>query len=103
MEQVLIQPVPFICFAVDWQNAIHANPLRREYIDVKNVKLLEMTLDELSGEEPAAGDEVTIRGICYRVMQVQAPKTKPSKWRRRAPTPEKEKWRLLVQEVQAGD
>jgi hypothetical protein len=62
-----------------------------------------MTLDELGDQEPVAGDEVTIRGICYRVMQVQSPKTKPSKWRRRAPTPEKEKWRLLVQEVQAGD
>jgi hypothetical protein len=30
---------------------------------VKNVELLEVTLDELGGEEPAAENEVTIRGI----------------------------------------
>lgn len=67
---------------------------------MKNVELLEVTLDELGGGEPTTGSEVTIRGIRYRVMQVQPPKTKPSKWRRRAQKPEEKKWRLLVQEVQ---
>ena len=70
---------------------------------MKNVELLELTLDELGGEEPVAESEVTIRSIRYRVMQVQPPKTKSSKWRRREPTPEEKKWRLLVQKVQAGD
>ena len=70
---------------------------------MKNVQLLELTLDELGGEEPAAGSEVTICGIRYRVMQIQPPKTKSSKWRRRAQKPEEKKWRLLVQEVQTGD
>ena len=70
---------------------------------MKNVELLEVTLNELGGEEPAAESEVTVRGVRYRVMQVQPPKTKPSKWRRRAPTPEEEKWPLLVQELQTGD
>jgi hypothetical protein len=55
---------------------------------VKNVELLEVTLDELGGEKPAAGSEVTIRGIRYRVMEAQPPKTKSSKWRRRTPSPE---------------
>ena len=70
---------------------------------MKNVQLLELTLDELGGEEPATGSEVTIRGISYRVMQVQRPKTKSSKWRRREPKPEEKKWRLLVQQLQNGD
>jgi hypothetical protein len=70
---------------------------------MKNVELLEVTLDELGGEEPAAESEVTIRGVRYRVMQVQPPKTKSSKWRRREPKAEEKKWRLLVQEVQTGD
>ncbi len=75
------------------------NPLRLESVAVKNVKLLEATLDELGGEEPAAGSEVTIRGIRYRIMEAHLPKTKSLKWRRRAPSPEQQKWRLLVQEV----
>ena len=70
---------------------------------MKNVELLEVTLDELGGSEPATGDEVTIRGVRYRVMQTQPPKTKSSKWRQRAKKPEEKKWRLLVQEVQNGE
>jgi hypothetical protein len=70
---------------------------------VKNVELLELTLAELGGEKPAAGSELTIRGIRYRVMEAQPPKTKSSKWRRRTPSSEQQKWRLLVQEVQDGD
>ena len=70
---------------------------------MKNVELLEVTHDELGGQEPVAGDEVAIRGVRYRVMQVTPPKTKSSKWRRRETKPEEKKWRLLVQEVQTGD
>ena len=70
---------------------------------MQKVNLLEVTLDELGGEEPAAGSEVTIRGIRYRVMEAQPPKTKSLKWRRRAPLPEPQRWRLLVQEVQSDD
>lgn len=70
---------------------------------MKNVELREVTLDELGGEERATGSEVTIRGIRYRIMQVQPPKTKSSKWRRRETTVEEKKWRLLVQQVQPGD
>jgi hypothetical protein len=70
---------------------------------VKNVELLEVTLDELGGEEPAAETEVTIRGIRYRVMQVQPPKTKSSKWRRREEKAEEKKWRLLGQRAQSGE
>lgn len=69
---------------------------------MKNVQLLEVTLDELGGEEPAAESEVTVRGVRYRVMQVTPPKTKTSKWRRREPKVEEKKWRLLVQQVQPG-
>ncbi len=42
---------------------------------MKNVKLLEVTLDELGGEHPAAGSDVTIRGIRYRAMEIQPPST----------------------------
>jgi hypothetical protein len=71
---------------------------------VKNVELLEVTLAQLGGEEPATGFEETIRGIRYRVVQVPPQKrTKSSKWRRREPKPEEKQWRLLVQEVQDGD
>jgi hypothetical protein len=41
---------------------------------VKNVELLEVTLAQLGGEEPATGFEETIRGIRYRVVQVPPPK-----------------------------
>ena len=70
---------------------------------VTKIKLLEVTLEELGGEQPAAETEVTIRGVRYRVMQVTPPKTKSSKWRRREPKAEEKKWRLLVQEVRPGE
>ena len=70
---------------------------------MKNVKLLELTLDARGGEEPAAGSEITIGGISYRVIEVHAPKTKSSKWRQRSPSPETQKWRLLVEEIKAED
>lgn len=70
---------------------------------MKNVQLLEVTLNELGGEEPAVETEVTIRGIRYRVMQVTPLKTKSSKWRRREPKTEEKKWRLLVEQVPPGE
>jgi len=71
---------------------------------VKNVELLEVTLDEAGGREPTAGQELTIGGVRYRVMEVQPPKsTSSSKWRRRPSSPEPQKWRLLVQQVEEAD
>jgi len=71
---------------------------------VKNVELMEVTLDEAGGSEPTASEELTIGGVRYRVLEVQPPKPKSSsKWRRRPSSPEAKKWRLLVQQVQAGD
>ena len=66
---------------------------------MKEIELIEVSLDELGGERPTAGNEATIRGVRYLIMEVQSPKTKSSKWRRRAPDDGEQKWRLLVREV----
>ena len=66
---------------------------------MKKVELIEVTLEELGGEQPTAGIEVPIRGVRYRIMEVKPPKTRSTKWRRRKPEDEEQKWRLLVKRV----
>jgi hypothetical protein len=66
---------------------------------LKEIELIEVSLDELGGERPTAGNEATIRGVQYLVMEVQPPKTKSSKWKRKATDVTEQKWRLLVQKV----
>jgi len=69
-------------------------------LGLKKLELIEVTLDELGGEQPAAGIEVTVRDIRYRVMDVKPPKTRSSKWRRRKAEEVEQKWRLLVEKVE---
>jgi hypothetical protein len=66
---------------------------------LKEIELIEVSLDELGGEQPTVGDEATIGGVLYLIMEVQSPKTKSTKWRRKAPDVSEQKWRLLVREV----
>ncbi len=66
---------------------------------MKKVELIEATLEELGGEQPTAGIEVTIRGACYRVLEVKPPKTRSTKWRQRKAEEEEPKWRLLVEKI----
>ena len=64
---------------------------------MKNVRLIEVTLDELGNVEPRPGTDVTYQGETYRVVEVTPPVEKPpSKWRR-PPKPVTPKWRLLVE------
>jgi len=67
---------------------------------LKKVELIEVTLEELGGEQPTAGIEVTIRGVRYRIMDAKPPKTRSSKWKRRKPEEVAQKWRLLVEKVE---
>jgi len=67
---------------------------------LKKVELIEVSLEELGGEQPTAGIEVTICGVRYRIMEVKPPKTRSSKWRRRKPEEVEPKWRLLVEKVE---
>lgn len=67
-----------------------------EGLTLKKVELIEATLDELGGEQPVAGIEVTIRGVRYRIMDAKPPKTRSTKWRRRKAEEEEPKWRLAA-------
>jgi hypothetical protein len=66
---------------------------------MNNLELLE-TLQVLGGQEPRAGEELTLQGERYRVMGVTPPAAKPaSKWRRKPVSTVALMWRLLVQRV----
>ena len=67
---------------------------------MKNIELLEVTLEELGGEQPIAGSEVEIRGIRCRVLEVKPPKTPSSKWRRKPKDESEPKWHLLVENME---
>jgi hypothetical protein len=66
---------------------------------LKEIKLIEVSLDELGGEQPTVGHKATIHGVLYLIMEIQPPKTKSSKWRRKTSDDTEQKWRLLVQRV----
>ncbi len=66
---------------------------------MKNIELIELTLEELGGEQPTAGSEIEMHGICYRILEVKPPKTRSSKWRRRAEAEGERKWQLLVEKL----
>ena len=69
-------------------------------LGVKNIELIELTLEELGGEPPTASSEVEIHGIRCRIMEVKPPKTRSSKWRRKAEGEVERKWRLLVEKLE---
>ena len=66
---------------------------------MENVELLELTLDQLGGEEPVVGNELEFRGNHYRIMHVELKQTRSKKWKRQTRPPVVPKWSLLVQKV----
>ena len=66
---------------------------------MENVELLELTLDQLGGEEPTAGNDLVLRGNHYRIMHVKLRQARFSKWKRQTRTSTMPKWSLLVQKV----
>ena len=66
---------------------------------MENVELLELTLDQLGGEEPTVGNEFEFRGNHYRIMNVKLRQTRSSKWKRQTRTSTMPKWSLLVQKL----
>ena len=66
---------------------------------VKNIELIELTLEQLGGEPPTAGAEVRIDSRHFRILEVKPPKTRSSKWRRRAKGEGERKWQLLVEKM----
>jgi hypothetical protein len=67
---------------------------------MKNVDLIEATLIELGGTEPAAGSEIVIHGVRYRVLEAKPPKVDFSRWRRKPQRDHAQKWKLLVEKVE---
>ena len=66
-----------------------------------SLELLELTSEELAGQQPEAGTELTIRGKQYHIVEATPPVIKPlSKWRRKQTNPVTPKWRLLVRTVE---
>ena len=67
---------------------------------MKNVERIELTLDDLGGKEPIAGNDLVLGGIHYRIMHVKPPKVRSSKWKRRqGRTTTTPKWSLLLQQL----
>ena len=67
---------------------------------MKNIELIELTLEELGGKQPTAGSEVEIRGMRCRILEVKPPKIRSSKWRRKAEGAGERKWQLLVNKLE---
>jgi hypothetical protein len=65
---------------------------------MKNLELLELTAEELGGQEP--GTELRVRGVRYHVVEVTPPVVEPpAKWRKKPASPAPPKWRLLVRKL----
>jgi len=67
---------------------------------MKNIELIELTLEELGGKQPTAGSEVEVRGMRCRILEVKPPKTRASNWRRKAEDEGERKWQLLVENLE---
>ena len=67
---------------------------------MKNIELIELTLEELGGKPPTAGAEVRIDSQHFRILEVKQPKTRSSKWRRRLEDKGERIWQLLVEKMQ---
>ena len=64
---------------------------------MKKITLLQVTLEELDGERPLAGSEVSLGGARYRVVQAKPVKVRSAKWQARKSEQRNEKWQLLVE------
>jgi hypothetical protein len=62
-----------------------------------NLELLALTAEELGGQTPQAGSELTVCGQRYHVVETAPPATKPpSDWRHKPVGETAAKWRLLA-------
>ena len=66
---------------------------------MKNVDLIEVTLEDLGGVPPTAGTEIVLWNVRYRIIEARPPKDRTQKWRSRQPKDQQRKWSLLVQKV----
>lgn len=66
---------------------------------MKNVDLIEVTQEELGSVTPAAGTEIVLRGIRYRVVNVTPPKIRSSRWKGTRSGTQQQTWKLLVQTI----
>jgi hypothetical protein len=48
---------------------------------MKNLDLIEVTLDDLLGTPPAAGTEIAFQNVRYRILEARPPKEHPRRWR----------------------
>jgi hypothetical protein len=64
---------------------------------MKNVDLIEVTLDELAGQQPIAGTEIVLRGVRYHIVNARPPRVVSGRWRRKAVGEAQRKWQLLVE------
>ena len=67
---------------------------------MKKVTLLEVTPNDLNGQEPTVGTELAIQGIRYRVLQVKTRRARAPKWARRKPAESQEHWQVLVETME---
>jgi len=70
---------------------------------MKSISLLEVTVEQLNGEQPTVGSEVVLRGVRYRVMNVKPPRDRSSKWGLKKTNDQEEKWQLLVEKVEEAE
>jgi len=63
---------------------------------MKNVDLIEVSLDELGGMPPEAGAEVVLKGVRYHVLGVTPPKGQPPQWSRKRAAGQAGEWKLLL-------
>ena len=68
---------------------------------MKNVELIELTLDQLGGKEPIVGNDLVLSGIHYHIMHVKLTIARSSKWKRPRQATSTPKWSLLVKKVNA--
>jgi hypothetical protein len=66
---------------------------------MKNVDLIEATVEELGGQQPLAGSEIVIRGIRYLIVEAKSPKAVSSRWKRKPVGNRPQTWKLLVERL----
>jgi hypothetical protein len=66
---------------------------------VENVDLIEVTLEDLGGVAPAAGTEIVIQNVRFRVIKARPPRESSCRRRPRQPRNQNCKWKLLMQKV----
>jgi hypothetical protein len=66
---------------------------------MKNVDLIEVTLEDLQGVSPSPSTEIVFQNVRYRILEVRPPKEKSRRWRPGQPKAVKPKWQLLVRKL----